>query len=580
MKTFTGLPASSGIAIARAFVFSDKEQPEIPRYSIKEAQAPGEWVRLQKAVAEATAEIKALYDEAVRDQQAGVSIRPHGDQAEIFQAHMFMLEDPFFLDQMKDSLYKNLQNSEWVVDDVSSEIKSQLLSSPDPVFRERAVDITDVSLRIINCLLGNKRGRFSPECLAEDVILVAHDLMPSDAMMMDKSRVKGLVMDEGSKTCHTAILARAFNIPAVLGLSSFSGEVKDGQMLVVDGSAGSVIVDPDERTLALQQNIIKQFNIQTGHLLSLRDLPAETKDNYRVAINANIEFPQEAEKALQSGAEGIGLYRSEFLFISPGISADEETQFNAYREVLKTMGDKPVTIRTVDLGGDKIFPGHELAGEKNPLLGCRAIRLCLSNPQMFKAQLRAILRAGVYGNARIMFPMISCIEELEQAIALFEEARAECAQKKQPVAEKIEAGAMIEIPAAAVAADILAEKSDFFSIGTNDLVQYTFAADRGNEKVNHLGDPFHPAVLRLLKQTIDAAHKKGIKAAMCGEFASDPDATALLLGLGLDEFSMSASSIPRIKQIVREVSLKSCKALAAECLAARSVEEIHMAVKS
>ena len=571
MKIFTGIPASSGIAVGRAFVFHDEELPEIPHYNIKEAQAPDEWARLQKAAAEAAAEVKTLYDEASRIK---------GHQADILQAHLLMLEDPFYLDHLKDTLYKNLQNSEWVANEVSIELSSQLLSSQDPVFQERAVDIADVTRRIINCLQGKKRDRFSLEYLAEDVILVAHDLMPSDAIMMDKSHVKGLVMDEGSKTCHTAILARAFNIPAVLGLSLFSREVKDGQMLAVDGSAGSVIVDPDTRTLTRQQNKIKQYNRQADQLLSLRDLPAETTDGHRVAINANIEFPDEAEKALLSGAEGIGLYRSEFLFISSGTPADEETQFEAYSRVLKTMGDKPVTIRTVDLGGDKMLTGNTFASEKNPLLGWRAIRLSLSNPEMFKTQLRAILRASVYGNARIMFPMISGIEELEQALRLLNEARAECRKKKQPIAKKIETGIMIEIPSAAIAADILAEKSDFFSIGTNDLVQYTFAADRGNEKVNQLGDPYHPAALRLIKQTIDAAHKKGIKAAMCGEFAGDPGATALLLGLGLDEFSMNTSSIPRIKQIIREVSLKDCKVLAAKCLAARSVKEIHKAVKS
>jgi phosphotransferase system enzyme I (PtsI) len=571
MKTFTGIPASSGIAIGKAFIFSPDEQPEIPHYSIRENQAPAEWMRLQKAAAEAAAEIKTLYDEASRTQEY---------QADILQAHILMLEDPFYLDQLKENLYKNFQNSEWVVNDVSLELSSKLLSSQDIVFQERAVDIADVSRRIINCLQGNKRDRFSLEYLVEDVILVAHDLMPSDAMMMNGSRVKGLVMDQGSRTCHTAILARAFNIPAVLGLSVFSKEVKDGEMLIVDGSAGSVFIEPDEKTLLRQKNKIKQYRKHEERLISLRDLPAVTTDGHRVTIEANIEFPQEAEHALQSGADGIGLYRSEFLFISSGAAADEETQFNAYSQVLKTMGKKPVTIRTADLGGDKMLAENTAESEKNPLLGWRAIRISLSFPEVFKAQLRAILRAGVHGNARIMFPMISGIEELEHAIALLKKARAECRKKNQPIAKKVETGIMIEIPSAAVTAGILAEKSDFFSIGTNDLVQYTFAADRGNEKVNHLGDPFHPAALRLIKQTIDAAHKKGIKAAMCGELAGDPDATALLLGLGLDEFSMNASSIPEIKQIIRKVSFKSCKALAAKCLAATSVSEIRKAVKS
>jgi phosphotransferase system enzyme I (PtsI) len=572
MKVYTGIPVSEGIAIGRVLVYQDTWLTEIPRYSIKKTEIISEWERLKRAAAMAVAEIKSLYDQASRETSR--------EQADIFQAHIMMLEDPDFLDQLMDGLNFRLQNIEWIVHETAQGFSRKLLASPDPVFRERAVDITDVSRRIINHLLGLSRSRFSLAGISSDVILAAHDLMPSDAMAMNKTHVKGLALDEGSRTCHTAILTRAFNIPAVLGLSVFSEEVKDGDMLVVNGCTGSVILNPDEQTLALEKDKEKQYRRHSSRLLVDRDLPAQTIDGCRAAINANIEFPEEAEQALRSGAEGIGLYRSEFLFITPGISADEETQYRAYSLVLKIMGERPVTIRTMDLGGDKVFPEHRKSDEKNPLLGWRAIRLALANPELFKVQLRAILRASVEGNARIMFPMISGIEELEQALALLDEARAECKEKKQPFAQTIEVGTMIEIPSAAVTADILAEKAGFFSLGTNDLIQYTLAVDRGNEKVNYLGDAFHPAVVRLIKQIIDAAHKKGIKAAMCGELAGNPDATELLLGLGLDEFSMAASSIPHIKQIIRGTTLESCKALADECLAGRSIQEIRAAIKN
>jgi phosphotransferase system enzyme I (PtsI) len=366
----------------------------------------------------------------------------------------------------------------------------------------------------------------------------------------------------------------------VLGLSTITREIHDGQILALNGSSGSVVLDPDRRTITRQQNEEKKYLKQADRLNSLRDLPALTIDGHRVTLKANIEFPEEAEQALKFGAEGIGLYRSEFLFITPGKSVEEEIQYQAYSQVLKTMGDLPVTIRTVDLGGDKVLPELQTRIEKNPLLGWRAIRFSLAQPELFKTQLRAILRAGVNGNARIMFPMISGIEELEQALTLLEDARRECKKKGQAIAKNIEAGVMVEIPSAAMTADILAEKAAFFSLGTNDLIQYSVAADRGNERVGYLGDPNHPAVIRFIKRTIDAAHEKGIKAAMCGELAGDPSAAALLVGLGLDEFSMTASSIPPIKKVIRSVTFASCRALAEQALAGRSIAEVRAHIQA
>ncbi|MDR0624029.1 MAG: phosphoenolpyruvate--protein phosphotransferase [Treponema sp.] len=565
MKKFTGIPASSGIAIGKAFLYLEEDFPEIPRYAIKKNQVDSEWGRLLRVIGEASEEIKALHGRAVREMSK--------EQADIFEAHLLMLEDVEFQNQIKERLEADLQNIEWIVWDISHKLTLKLMSSPDPVFRERAVDISDVSRRILDKLLSITR--FSLADLNHDVILVVHDLLPSNVLNMNKARVKGLVMDMGSRTSHTAILARAFNIPAVLGLSNITGEIKDGDRLVVNGGTGEVIVKPDRPALVQNESAISEFHKMKAELLALGDMPAETQDGRRVILKANIEIPEEADQVVRHGAEGIGLYRSEFLFLTPGTAAEEDAQYRAYSYVLKTLGNLPVTIRTMDVGGDKLLPDLQATDEKNPLLGWRAIRFSLANPELFKTQLRAILRASVDGNVRIMFPMIAGIEELEEALALLEEARMECRRQGCSLAEQIEVGTMIEVPSAAMTADILAERSDFFSIGTNDLVQYTLAADRGNERVSYLGQPNHPAVLRLLKMTIDAAHRRGIQAAMCGELAGDPSVTPLLLGLGLDEFSMTASSIPLVKRIIRGVSMEHCRALAEQALGCTSCHQVN-----
>ena len=568
MKKLTGIPASSGIVLGKAFLYLEDDFPEFSRYAIGPDQIESEWLRFQDAIEEAIREVKALNDRAVREISK--------EQAAIFEAHLMMLEDPDFKDQIRARLSKDRNNVEWVVRDISSELVQKLGASGDPYLRERASDIYDVSHRILNKLLSITK--FSLADLAEDVILVVHDLLPSEALVMNKERVRGLVMDMGSRTSHTAILARAFEIPAVLGLSSATWEISQGDILIINGDTGQVLINPDEKDLNQYEQAIYQYHKTFDGLLALGDLPAETIDGHRVCLKANIEIPEEAEQVRRFGAEGIGLYRSEFLFLTPGY-AEEEEQFRAYSQVIKAMKGLPVTIRTVDVGGDKLLPEFQAAGEKNPLLGWRAIRFCLSRPELFKTQLRAILRSSVYGTVRIMFPMISGIEELEQAQGLLEEAQGECRRRGQTYAPDIEVGTMIEIPSAALTADILAEKSDFFSIGTNDLIQYTLAVDRGNEKVNYLAQPTHPAVLRLLKNTIDAAHKKGIKAAMCGELAGDTAATALLLGLGLDEFSMTATSILQVKRIIRGVGMESCRDLTEKALNCCSYSQVTALVE-
>ncbi|MDR2900952.1 MAG: phosphoenolpyruvate--protein phosphotransferase [Treponema sp.] len=572
MEQLSGIPASSGIVMGKAFLFLESDTPEIPRYLISDdsgaAALEAEWQRLLSAIEKTTLEIDGLQKRAAQELNK--------QQAEIFEAHKMMAEDPDFLDQIKDRLFAQKENVEWIVTRIVHEMTQKLNASGDAYLRERAVDITDVSNGIIRHLLSIKR--FSLADLKEDVILVVQDLLPSDALTMNKTHVKGIVTDAGGRTSHTAILSRAFEIPAVLGLSNVTKVVHSGDTLIVDGGAGTVTVNPDEAAVSALNKATAQRAKTLDELAELRELPAETIDGHQVLLKANIETPEEAERTLKYGADGIGLYRSEFLFITPGMPSDEEAQYQAYSSVLKTMGDKPVTIRTLDVGGDKIFPNFKATDDKNSLLGWRAIRFCLSFPELFKTQLRAMLRASVDGNLRIMFPMISGVEELENALTILEEAKAECRKKKQKIAENIEVGIMIEVPSAAMTADILAKKSSFFSIGTNDLIQYSVAADRGNEKVNYLTQPFHPAVLRFIKTTIDAAHDAGIKAAMCGELAGDTSATAILLGLGLDEFSMTPQSIPLVKRILRGSSLKDCENFAAKVMECSSYHSVRSLV--
>lgn len=565
MKEFKGISASSGVAIGKAFLYVDDVFSQIPRYTITRDEVELEWARFLEAVLAAETEVLELLERANREMGE--------EQAKIFESHLMMLRDEDLKDQIQTKLHKSSQNIEWVLWDISRELTQKLSNSSDAYLQERVVDIFDVSRRILHKLLFIKKVSLAD--LQEEVILVTHNLLPSDALVMNKRLVKGIAMDMGGPTSHTAILARAFEIPAVLGLSRVTTEIKNGDLVIVDGNAGHIICNPNKDVLERYQRMAVQLKKMAEDLKSLRDLPAETTDGYRVTLKANIEIPEEAPLALQHGAEGIGLYRSEFLFLTPGQSADEERQYRAYKQVLEGMGSLPVTIRTLDVGGDKIIPDLQATEEKNPLLGWRAIRFCLAHKEFFKTQLKALLRSSVHGNLKIMFPMISGIEELETALSVLEDSKAELTASGKAFSEKLDVGAMIEIPSAAMTADILAKKAAFFSIGTNDLVQYSLAVDRGNERIAYLAQPFHPAVLRFIKRTIDAAHEAGIPAAMCGELAGNPHATALLLGLGLDEFSMSSASIPLVKKIIRSVSLKDCQALASAALACSSYVDVE-----
>ncbi|MDR3303394.1 MAG: phosphoenolpyruvate--protein phosphotransferase [Treponema sp.] len=570
MKKHTGNPVSPGIVVGKAFVYleSSNETPDFPRYNLRKNQLETEWRRFLAANDAALIEVRTLYQKAKRDMSK--------QNAAIFEAHTMMLEDTDFQDQLKDRLRSTLQNIEWVINDVAHDLTSKLMVSPDAYMRERAIDINDVLHRVMNKLLAVQRVSLAD--LDDDVILVCHELLPSDMIAMSRDHVKGIVTELGGPTSHTAILARAYEIPSVMGITGICLEISNGESLSVNGVSGEVIIELDKAALVTVQSARGRYYRGVAELGELRDVPAETKDGCRVCLKANIELPDEADNALRSGCDGIGLYRSEFLFLVPGKPTEEAEQFSAYSHVLQALGQLPVTLRTSDSGGDKLLPDFQSPNERNPILGWRAIRFSLTWPELFKVQLRAMLRASVYGNLKIMFPMISGIEELEQAHGILEEAKDELRQRGEAFVEDIPVGTMIEVPSAAMTAEILAERSDFFSIGTNDLIQYTMAVDRANERVSYLAQPFHPAILRFLKRTIDAAHDKGIVATMCGEMAGDARAVPLLLGMGLDEFSMSIPAIPLVKRVIRSATLTSCKQLAVLALACTSYRDVDRLV--
>jgi phosphotransferase system enzyme I (PtsI) len=410
-------------------------------------------------------------------------------------------------------------------------------------------------------------------------VLVTHNLMPSDTLGLDRKLVLGIAADAGGKTSHTAILARAGEIPAVLGLSDISRCVHTGDEVIVDGNSGTVIVAPDEETRALYDERRREWERTYLMLKEQRDLPAETVDGKRLSIEANIEVPEEAAGVLAHGADGIGLFRSEFLFMQPNRFPTEDEQLAAYTMVLKAVGGRTVTIRTLDLGGDKVMPGYHLAPDSNPLLGWRAIRFCLARPEVLKTQLRALLRASVHGSLRIMYPLISGPGELDRIAEIMAEVKGDLTREGLPFRADVPTGIMIEVPSAAVTSDILAARADFFSIGTNDLIQYTLAVDRGNEKVAYLYEPFHPGVLRLIRMTIENGHARGIPVGMCGELAGDPLATVVLIGLGLDSFSMGPIGIPLIKRIVRSVGSMEAEAFVRSLTPMKSGREIEHAVR-
>jgi phosphotransferase system enzyme I (PtsI) len=550
MNIYKGISVSPGIVEGKVFLFKE-EKLSVPKYTISVGQVKPELQRFFTALDNAAQEILNMKEKYAHQMAK--------EEKKLLDSHVLMLHDPVFKEDITKKVQEKRLNVEWILLQVIENIIEKVNSSTDSYLKERSADIHDVSQRVMRHLLLHER--ISLADLSEEVVIIAHNLLPSDAISMNKKMVKAIALDLGSKTSHTAIIAKSFAIPAVLGLSNLSQNVKSGDTVIVDGNQGVVIVDPDKETVKQYKSSQVKWQKHERDLQTLNRMQAETIDKRRISIEANIEVTEEVAAVLAHGADGIGLFRSEFLYMSPNSFPSEEEQLRSYRNVLEAMNGKSVTIRTLDLGGEKVMPGFDVGTEDNPILGWRAVRFCLAKPEIFKAQLRAMLRASVYGNLKIMFPMISGIEELLKTLDILDQLKKELRIAKIPFKEDIPVGVMIEVPSAALISEILAQKVDFFSIGTNDLIQYTIAVDRNNERIAYLYDPFHPGVLKLIKMVIDNAHAAGIPVGMCGEMAGDPFSAVVLLGLGLDQFSMSAFSIPEIKRIIRSVTMQEAKEL-------------------
>ncbi len=538
-----GIGASPGIAIGMAFV---KKDPEVIVQKKTIVNVIGEIEKFNAAIEKARNEIKILYENTLKTVGE--------EEAKIFEAHMMMLDDPEVFGKVREKIKAESVNAEWIIKEVTDMFVQIFESMEDQYLKERVADLKDVTNRVTRILLGVELVDLTN--ISEDVIIVSEDLTPSDTAQMNKEMVLGFITEIGGRTSHSVIMARTLEIPAVVAAQGIMKSVKTGDIIAFNGEEGIIVINPDEEIIAKFRKEREDIDNFKKSLESLRGCKTVSKDGFEVELVANIGTPKDVDGILRNDGEGVGLYRTEFLYMDRDMLPTEEEQFEAYKEVAEKLGNKPVIIRTLDIGGDKELPYLELPEEMNPFLGYRAIRLCLDRKDIFKTQLRALLRASAYGNIKIMFPMISSIEELREAKAILEEAKEELYKDDISYNSQIEVGIMVEIPAVAVLSDIFAKEVDFFSIGTNDLIQYTTAVDRGNRKIAHLYNQFHPALLRLIKTVIENGHKEGIWVGMCGEVAGDPKLIPVLLGMGLDEFSMSPISILRARWIINNLSKK------------------------
>src|SRR5438046_3996939 len=561
---FEGAGVSPGMACGKIHVVRD-DLDDVARYRIAPSQVPDEIGRFETALIQTRMQILEM------QQRIAESIG--AKDAAIFDAHLLVVEDRTLIDEVLRKLETDLCNVEWVFQEVAGRYAETLSKIDDPYLRERALDIQDVAKRVVRNLQGKAPKAFL--ALTEPHILVAHNLTPSDTASVTRKHVLGNAPDPRGRTSHTAIMARSFTIPAIVGLHDITTKLETGQYVLLDGTDGVLIVEPTAQTLAKYEEIESKRAQVVAQLKELRETTSTTRDGHHIVLSANIELPDDVEAVFANGAEGIGLYRTEFLYLNRNTMPTEQEQYETYREVAERVQPHPLIIRTFDLGGDKLAAGTvDMTDELNPFLGWRAIRFCLENIDIFKTQLSAILRASTVGNVKIMFPMISGLDELRGAISVLAECKEELCASKIDIGDKTEVGAMIEIPSAAISADVLAREIDFFSIGTNDLIQYALAVDRVNERIAHLYQPTHPAVIRLLKMIADAAHANDIWVGVCGEMAGDVALIPLLLGLGMDELSAGATLVPRVKRAVQSLAISECRELVEEALKLQTPSEI------
>lgn len=568
VEMLKGIAASDGVAVAKAYLLV---QPDLSFKKVTATDTAAEENRLDEALTQSTKELQKIRDKA--------AVTLGEEEAQVFDAHIMVLSDPEMISQIKQNITDNKVNAEAALKDVTDMYIAMFDAMDDNKYmQERAADIRDVTKRVLGHLLGVDIP--DPSMIDEEVVVVAHDLTPSDTAQLDRNFVKAFVTDIGGRTSHSAIMARSLEIPAIVGTKEITSMVKPGDILAVNGIVGEVIIDPTDEQKNEFNEAAKAFEQQKAEWDKLKNSTTVTADGKHFELGANIGTPKDLDGVHNNGAEAVGLYRTEFLYMDSPDFPTEEDQFTAYKAVLEGMDGKPVVVRTMDIGGDKKLPYLQLPEEMNPFLGYRALRISLSEmgEDMFRTQLRALLRASVYGQLRIMFPMVATLQEFRQAKKMYEEERQKLIDEKIAVADHIEVGIMIEIPAAAVLADQFAKEVDFFSIGTNDLIQYTMAADRMNERVSYLYQPYNPSILRLVKHVVESAHKEGKWAGMCGEMAGDQTAVPLLMGIGLDEFSMSATSILKTRSLMKRLDTTKMAELAnravSECTTMEEVQAL------
>ncbi|HDC5236826.1 TPA: phosphoenolpyruvate--protein phosphotransferase [Staphylococcus aureus] len=561
-KLIKGIAASDGVAIAKAYLLVEPDLTFDKNEKVTDVE--GEVAKFNSAIEASKVELTKIRNNA--------EVQLGADKAAIFDAHLLVLDDPELIQPIQDKIKNENANAATALTDVTTQFVTIFESMDNEYMKERAADIRDVSKRVLSHILGVELP--NPSMIDESVVIVGNDLTPSDTAQLNKEFVQGFATNIGGRTSHSAIMSRSLEIPAIVGTKSITQEVKQGDMIIVDGLNGDVIVNPTEDELIAYQDKRERYFADKKELQKLRDADTVTVDGVHAELAANIGTPNDLPGVIENGAQGIGLYRTEFLYMGRDQMPTEEEQFEAYKEVLEAMGGKRVVVRTLDIGGDKELSYLNLPEEMNPFLGYRAIRLCLAQQDIFRPQLRALLRASVYGKLNIMFPMVATINEFREAKAILLEEKENLKNEGHDISDDIELGIMVEIPATAALADVFAKEVDFFSIGTNDLIQYTLAADRMSERVSYLYQPYNPSILRLVKQVIEASHKEGKWTGMCGEMAGDETAIPLLLGLGLDEFSMSATSILKARRQINGLSKNEMTELANRAVDCATQEEV------